>query len=117
MKLDNFTIFLILSILASASVGAGASYYFNKILYVSHTTTYSLDEELTLYDQMIEKTKKKEINESALIRLFESYKKSRISAHKLMETSQRLSNKVFLALGLIVFLQIYLIFYVRKSKS
>ncbi|MEW8508718.1 MAG: hypothetical protein AB2598_18660 [Candidatus Thiodiazotropha sp.] len=110
MNANSLKILLIVSILVSASVGAGSSYYHNQIFIASHKTTYSLDEELSIYDQIIEKVEKNEINEPSLIKVFESEREKRISAHKVMESSERATSKVFLALGLIVILQMYLIY-------
>ena len=108
--------FLIMSIFFSALVGAGATYYLNEIFQLSHRTSYSLEEEVNLYDQMIVKANKNEIQSGDLVRIFESEKKRRIAAHDLMPASQEISRSVIAVLLVIGFFQIYLVYLCIKSK-
>ena len=110
--------FLVLSILVTAAIGVGATYYFNELIQVSNKTTYSLEEEVKLSDQVIEKAKQQNIEWSDLVSIFESDKKRRIAAHKLMASSQRLLNKVIVTIILIVIVQMYFVFLcVKKSNE
>ena len=117
MKANTPISFLVFLFLASAIIGAGSTYYLTEIIQLSHKTTYSLEEEIYLYDQIIEKANKNEIEQSDLIRIFASEKKRRIAAHNVMNSTQKLSKKVIATLIFIVIGQMVLVFLYMKKKD
>ncbi len=117
MNRKALTSILILSIILSAFIGAGANYYLNDFLQRSHRTTYSLEEEVDLYDQMIEKANNKEFQPDDLVRIFVSEKKRRVAAHNLMPASQRIFESVVAILFVLGIFQVYLVYLCFKSKN
>jgi predicted PurR-regulated permease PerM len=108
---------LVLFILLSAVIGGGSAFYFNKLIQLSHKTTYSLEEEIDLYDQTIDKVNKNEVKASDLVRVFESEKKRRIAAHDVMNSSQEISRDVIVVLILLSVVQILLVFLYAKKND
>ena len=117
MKAKFLTLTLVVSILSSAVIGAVSIYLLNEIIQIANRTTYSLEEEISLFDQVIVKAKNNEINKSELVRLIESQKKTRISSYDLMDSVQGITYSVITTLFFIVILQLNLLYSYMKRKD
>ena len=118
MKLKLLTWALVLSIPITAIIGAGSIYLLNESLQKSHMTTYTNEEEIAIYDRIIEMADKNEIEASLVKKAFISQKTSRIAAHKIMDGSIEIRNKVIVALILSIVLQLSLLHsYIKKSNE
>ena len=117
MKANTDILILVLLIFGSALIGAGSTYHFNKTFHIAHETTYSLEEEISNFDSVIEKIREGEINESALIRIVEGHKETRVAIHNLKDSGQRLSKKIIVLLIIVAIGQMYLVFSYVKSKN
>ncbi|MGB5327610.1 MAG: hypothetical protein WBO58_05255 [Gammaproteobacteria bacterium] len=118
MRAKILPFLLIVSIPISAGISVRSIYSFNEIIQASHNTSYSLEEETNLLDQMIEKADKNEIEGLDLVRIFKSQKKTRIAAHDVMNSSNELSIHMIATLILLVIVQMCLLFlYMKKCHE
>ena len=118
MKPRTIIVLLILTILISGFVGVRTNYHLGKLLQVSHSSTYSREEEFRLYDQMIKMASNNEINPADVIRIVESQRKQRIAAYNVIDGAQEVSISMNTALIALVILQIgLLIYYVKKEND
>jgi len=90
----------------------------NKLLQVSHQSTYTKEEEIRIYDEIQKMASNSEISQSDIIRIVESQKKQRSAAYKIMAGSQKTSTKMNATfIVLIAFQIVLLIYYVKKSNE
>lgn len=110
-------IYQTLLILISMTIGAGSTYYLTETIQRSHETTYTLEEEISVYDRIIDMANKDEIDQSDLVRIFESEKKRRVAAHKVISSTQRVSMSVITALAIAAIVQIAFVFLSVPKKN
>lgn len=115
VKPKNLLMPLLVSIIASFVIGVGSAYYFNKIIHLSHDSTYSLENELYLYDEIIEKVKREELEASDLIGIFTSERARRIGAHNVMDSSQEVFYSLVVIWALIITAQTIFLFISMKK--
>ncbi len=117
MKHKLLTWALAISIPISAIIGAGAIYLLNELYQTSQGTTYTKEEEIATYDQIIEMADNNEIEPEVIKQVFESQRKSRIAAHKIMNGSNDMRNNAIAALVFVLILQMILLRAFIKSRK
>ena len=118
VKPITIIVLLIITILLSGFVGVRTNYQLNKLLQVSHSSTYSKEEEFRLYDQMLKMASNNEISQADVIRIVENQKKQRTAAYDITEGAQEISTSMNATLIVLIILQIaLLIYYVKKANA
>jgi len=117
MKPKTIVVLLISTILLSGIVGVKTNYDLNKLLQVSHQSTYSKEEEFRLYDQTLEMAGNNEISQTDIIRIIKSQKKQRTAAHAIMEGAHELPLSMNATLIFLIILQIGLLIYYAKQSN
>ena len=118
MKSKTIVVLLISIILLSGIVGVKTNYDLNKLLQVSHQSTYSKEEEFRLYEETLKMARNNEISQTDIIRFINSQKTQRTAAHTIMEGAQELTLSMNATLIFLIILQIgLLIYYVKQSND
>ena len=117
MKPKAILVWLTATILLTGIVGVYTSHSLNKLLQLSHRSTYSKEEEFRLYDKILEMTSNNEISTTDVIRVIESTKKQRTAAHKVLESAEEISTNMNAILIVLILFQIVLLAYYAKQSN
>ena len=108
---------LVVSIPISTAIGAGAIIYLNEVYQTSQRTTYTMEEEIEIFDRIIEMADKNQIEPEVIKKSFISQKESRIATLKVMEGVTDMRNNAIASLLFVLILQIILIRALLKNRD